>query len=457
MTEQLPNITFVEGIHVPEEGNQLIVLDDLMVDATKNKDVSNLFTVGSHHNNTSVICLLQNLFYQGKENRTMNLNSQYLILFKNPRDQLQVSYLARQMYPHNIIHFMDKYQKVTSKPYGCLVVDLKQETHEADRLKDGNIQPPCDVIRNLHSSPPIHDRDQPLSGHLQSGTQAVNTSEKRAQEVEIEKKEEQRAIMQMCKDCGLVFQTPYFLQKHRRKRCEMQDDTAVPCTHKTEVSLSTATPSNTTAATPQSRSTCLDCGITFQSPYHLGKHKCQCVSDDDSSNDDCSDDDNECWRPLVNAAYKEHDDQYGRKFEKLEKEGLTETEADKEVTQELMPQYTKSLAATYRRFATQMHCLGNNAIHREISNMVAWYRARGYTFDMALTKAMRKKRHLFEEVLDDFEEQREESEEESEDSDAESGEDEENANDEEESGEDIQESDGEDDEEESEDSDAESE
>ena len=95
MLQQIPNISFVEGIEVPEDGNALVVLDDLMVDATKNKEVSNMFTVGSHHKNMSVVCLLQNLFYQGKENRTMNLNSQYLVLFKNPRDQLQMNYLGK--------------------------------------------------------------------------------------------------------------------------------------------------------------------------------------------------------------------------------------------------------------------------------------------------------------------------------------------------------------------------
>ncbi len=104
-----------------------------MTEATKNKDVSNMFTVGSHHRNISIICLLQNLFYQGKENRTMNLNSHYLVLFKNPRDQLQASCLARQMYPRNSDHFMDKFQKATSSPHGCLVVDFKQETHDDER------------------------------------------------------------------------------------------------------------------------------------------------------------------------------------------------------------------------------------------------------------------------------------------------------------------------------------
>ena len=142
LLQHIPNIDFVQGIQISEMDTQiprLIVLDDLMVDVAKNFDVSNLFTVGSHHKNISVICLLQNLFYHGKESRTLSLNSHYLVLFKNPRDQLQVSCLARQMYPHNTGYFMTKYQSATSRPYGCLVIDLKQETPENKRLKSGNI------------------------------------------------------------------------------------------------------------------------------------------------------------------------------------------------------------------------------------------------------------------------------------------------------------------------------
>ena len=47
----------------------------------------------------AVICIVQNLFHQGKGNRSISLNSHYLVLFKNPRDKLQILTLAKQMYP----------------------------------------------------------------------------------------------------------------------------------------------------------------------------------------------------------------------------------------------------------------------------------------------------------------------------------------------------------------------
>ena len=53
----------------------------------------------SHHSDTSVIYLVQNLFSKNKESRTISLNAQYMIVFKNPRDSSQLANLARQMYP----------------------------------------------------------------------------------------------------------------------------------------------------------------------------------------------------------------------------------------------------------------------------------------------------------------------------------------------------------------------
>ena len=94
----ITQIEFVKGIPPALEDDSffdvskrnLIVLDDQMIDASKDKSIVNLFTRGSHHRNLSVIYIVQNLFYQEKDSRSISLNSHYLILFKNPRDKLQI-------------------------------------------------------------------------------------------------------------------------------------------------------------------------------------------------------------------------------------------------------------------------------------------------------------------------------------------------------------------------------
>ena len=142
MQRIIPGIEFVKGIPANIEDEQflnpairnLIVIDDLMSEASNDKRICDLFTKGSHHRNLSVICLVQNLYYQGKESRTMSLNSQYLVLFNNPRDQQQITVLARQMYPGQSEKFLSTYRMATSKPFGYLLIDLKPDTPNDKRL-----------------------------------------------------------------------------------------------------------------------------------------------------------------------------------------------------------------------------------------------------------------------------------------------------------------------------------
>ena len=121
MQRIITGIEFVKGISANIKDEQflnpairnLIVIDDLMSEASNDKRICGLFTKGSHHRYLSVICLVQNLYYQGKESRTMSLNSQYLVLFNNPRDQQQVMVLARQMYPGQSEKFLNEYKMAT--------------------------------------------------------------------------------------------------------------------------------------------------------------------------------------------------------------------------------------------------------------------------------------------------------------------------------------------------------
>ena len=102
-----------------------------------NENLTDLFTKGSHHNNISVIHIVQNLFGKNKHQRTLSLNSHYLVVFKNPRDMSQISFLARQMYPSNKKYVQDAYKDATETPHGYLLIDLKQSTPDNLRLRTG--------------------------------------------------------------------------------------------------------------------------------------------------------------------------------------------------------------------------------------------------------------------------------------------------------------------------------
>ena len=98
------HIEYVQGIPTDIDNMfnkdmvNLLILDDLMDEASNDKRISQLFTRG-RHDNLSVIYLTQNLFHT--KQRSMNLNSDYMVVFKNPRDQSQIQNLARQIYPGN--------------------------------------------------------------------------------------------------------------------------------------------------------------------------------------------------------------------------------------------------------------------------------------------------------------------------------------------------------------------
>jgi hypothetical protein len=118
---------FTDGV------STLLIIDDLMSECTS--EITKFFTKGSHHRNLSIWFLMQNFFHQGKEIRTITLNAQYIIIFKNPRDKQQIKVLARQMFDRDAQAMEVAYSMATEHPHGYLLVDLKQDTPDHLRLR----------------------------------------------------------------------------------------------------------------------------------------------------------------------------------------------------------------------------------------------------------------------------------------------------------------------------------
>ena len=138
----LPHTQFIKGPISQElyesfhpDSRNLLILDDQMVSASNSPELTKFFVQGAHHRNLTVIFLLQNIFEKGKSMRTTNLNTNYLVLFKNPRDKLQTSTLARQMFPSKAKAFLRAFEDSTTKPHGYLLVDLRQDTPDEYRIR----------------------------------------------------------------------------------------------------------------------------------------------------------------------------------------------------------------------------------------------------------------------------------------------------------------------------------
>ena len=156
----VPNIKFHHGIPDMEtfqiQPNSLLILDDLMSET--NSDVANLFTKYAHHKSLSVIFIVQNLFPKGKHARDISLNAHYIVVLKNPRDKLQIQYLARQIMPQHSKGVVEVFEKATLKPHSYLLFDLTQQTHDALRIRT-NIFPD----ETMHVYAHVKDINTPIT------------------------------------------------------------------------------------------------------------------------------------------------------------------------------------------------------------------------------------------------------------------------------------------------------
>jgi hypothetical protein len=145
--EGLPDRALIDEWAV--DGPWVLCLDDLMASACESKDITYLFTVGSHHKKATVIINSHNLFTQGKQSRTISLNSHYFIIFRNRRDVNQIHSFARQLYPRNPKILVSAYDHVMSSnsDYGYVLCDLHPAStaDEKYRLRT-NIFPGEDLI-----------------------------------------------------------------------------------------------------------------------------------------------------------------------------------------------------------------------------------------------------------------------------------------------------------------------
>ena len=76
----------------------LLLIDDQAPRLDQN--IVDIFTIYSHHLNTTCVLLTQTLFDSKKEYRTISLNAHYIVLMKNTRDASSITNLAKQTHPY---------------------------------------------------------------------------------------------------------------------------------------------------------------------------------------------------------------------------------------------------------------------------------------------------------------------------------------------------------------------
>ena len=98
----------------------LCIFDDVINEVSSNSMASKLFTHGKSYLGCPLVLMLQNIFPKGTQSRTISINAQYQVLFRNPKNRLQILILVHQLCPLNSKDFLEIYKRATQRPHGYL-------------------------------------------------------------------------------------------------------------------------------------------------------------------------------------------------------------------------------------------------------------------------------------------------------------------------------------------------
>lgn len=113
----------------------VIILDDMIHLVTKSTDALHLFQTMVSHSKLTAFLLSQNLYPPGIYAKSILLNCQNVILFKNVRDNRQIITFGSQVFTGRSKFWMDAYAKAVSRPYGYILIDLTNHCPEERRLR----------------------------------------------------------------------------------------------------------------------------------------------------------------------------------------------------------------------------------------------------------------------------------------------------------------------------------
>ena len=137
MQKQIENLEFVQGKNfefidsLKNNGTKYFLIFDYSCEEVCNsKAFVNIATAGRHRG-LSTIYIKHNFFHQSKLGRDVELPNTHIVLFKSPRDVLQVTTPSTLLGLSS--ELLDWYRDATSNPLGHLLIDLSPRTD--DRLR----------------------------------------------------------------------------------------------------------------------------------------------------------------------------------------------------------------------------------------------------------------------------------------------------------------------------------
>ena len=137
MQKEIENLEFVQGVNfefidsLKNKGTKyLIIFDNSCEEICNSKAFVDIATAGRHRG-LSTIYIKHNLSHQCKLGRDVELQNTHIVLFKSPRDIMQVTTLSTQLGFGS--ELVDCYRDATPVSFGHLLIDSSPRTD--DRLR----------------------------------------------------------------------------------------------------------------------------------------------------------------------------------------------------------------------------------------------------------------------------------------------------------------------------------
>ena len=137
MQEEIENLEFVRGVNfefidsLKNNGTKYLVIFDYSCEEICNSKAFVDIATAGRRRGFSTIYIKHNFFHQSKLGRDVELQNTHIVLFKSPRDVMQVTTLSTQLGLGS--ELVDWYRDATSVPFGQLLIDLSPRTD--DRLR----------------------------------------------------------------------------------------------------------------------------------------------------------------------------------------------------------------------------------------------------------------------------------------------------------------------------------
>ncbi len=443
-----PNIEFLQGLPInldagffDKDTTNLMIVDDMMTDITKDNRLNHLYTRGSHHENLSVICLLQNLYY--KNTQTMRRNSHYLILFDMPMDKTQIRTMSHQMFPSHPNYLLQTYNTAVSKPYGYLVVVSKPNVKQHDRLKTDIFhddkpkkeklpekrkhEEDLNKISQVAKKPLTHttvenyddDREQNSGGlrdkesprKRDDDEQNMTTDKPVMIGGQVYRLEGNQSLQKKNDDDqSITTDKPVLIGGQAYRVVEVRSANKSEHENKPNIQNEAAlNPINRDSSDEDDQSStdnesdnmhaCKYCGALFEGKYHLVQHELECKKL--NTLDDQEPFENEGFKLLRKKAKSRNEKEWVERVEKYEKKGMSTQEAKKKANEKLEAKDKKEFLEIYTNLVKLQVQLGECPLHLDLVDHVKeLLDITDLKMTQAVKRALSKKKRDLESVMD---------------------------------------------------------